>query len=66
MIIQPCVSCVSCFALKCLSVARKPEPRLQISACKTKKTHQLSFPSQTIPNCIRLLLVSFAVTLNHR
>ena len=26
--------------------------------------HQMSFPSQTIPDCIRL--VSFAVTLNHR
>ena len=45
----------------------KPEPRLQISACKTNSSPIKLFPPKPIPDClIYILLVSFAITLNDR
>ena len=54
------VLALSAWTLKKLteSVARKPETRLQISACKLNSSQQ-SFPSQTIPNCIRYIIGVF-------
>ena len=54
---------LSLFGVMFHSVARKPEPRLQKFACKAKSS-PTEFSFQTIP--VIILLVSFAITLNHR
>ena len=62
---------VSCFGLECLDFEESSYSQLpgSLSAdCKylhaRKIPHQLNFTSKTTPDCI--LLVSFAITLNHR
>ena len=44
------------------TVARKSQPRLQISTCK-EIPHQLRFPSQTIPDCTRYIIGVFCCNL---
>ena len=56
----------SAWTLKKTRIVRKPEPRLQISVCKANS----SLTEHSLPNHERtlkdILLVSFAITLNHR
>ena len=50
---------------KAHNIARKPESRLQISACKANSSPtQVSFPNHITVKDI--LLVSFAITLYHK